>query len=54
VPDGAGTRVVLRHRGRIDDGSWHVPYFRFLVKALGMADRGARQYLEAVDARATR
>lgn len=54
TPDGAGTELALAHRGRIDDGTWHAPIFRLLVKGLGMADRGAKNYLDAVAARATR
>ncbi len=51
-PEGAGTRLVLVHRGRVDDGTWHSPLFRLLIKGLGLADRGARQYLDSVAERA--
>lgn len=50
--DGDGTLLAMKHRGRIDDGTWHSPIFRLLVKGLGMGNRGARQYVDSVQSRA--
>jgi hypothetical protein len=45
-----GCRLRVEGDGRIDSGTWHVPLFRFIVKILGMAAKGQRNYLAAVAA----
>ena len=47
-PAGSGTHVELTASGTIEDGSWHVPYFRFVMIALGGASAAPRQALEMV------
>lgn len=53
-PDGGGTELVLVHRGRVDDGTWHVPFFRLMIKGFGMGNRGAQNYVDAVAKLATK
>lgn len=49
-PGADGTHVRITTRGRIEDGTWHVPLFRFIMVTMGGADSGPREYLNALRA----
>lgn len=49
-PGANGTHVRITTRGRIEDGTWHVPLFRFIMVTMGGANSGPREYLNALRA----
>jgi hypothetical protein len=44
-----GTRVRAETKVHIDDGTWHVPVFRFLLTVTGGVQSGLNQYLQSLD-----
>lgn len=50
APAGSGSKVSVTASGTIEDGSWHVPYFRFVMIALGGASSAPKALLEQVRA----
>lgn len=49
-PEGSGSRVTIRTSGTIEDGTWHVPLFRFIMITMNGANSGPREYLRALKA----
>ncbi|MBL8878040.1 MAG: hypothetical protein JNG88_02880 [Phycisphaerales bacterium] len=49
-PEGSGSRVTIRTSGTIEDGTWHVPLFRFIMITMNGANSGPREYLQALKA----
>ncbi len=45
---GDGCRLRVEVDGKIENGTWHVPIFRFLVKLLGMGRKGQSNYAAAL------
>lgn len=39
------TRVLARRKIRLEDGTWHVPFFRFLMHYFKVHQKGQRLYL---------
>ncbi|MFN0136785.1 MAG: SRPBCC family protein [Phycisphaerae bacterium] len=48
APAGTGSNVTVAISGTIEDGSWHVPYFRFVMIALGGASSAPQAILQQV------
>lgn len=46
-PSGGGTRVSVSEEGVVESGSWHVPFFRIMVRV--MKGRGIQAQLDALD-----
>jgi hypothetical protein len=44
-----GTRVRAETQVHLDDGTWHVPVFRFLMTVTGGVQSGLNQYLESLN-----
>jgi hypothetical protein len=49
TPVEGGTRVRVEHNIHLDDGTWHVPVFRFMLSVAGGAQSGAAQYLKSLE-----
>lgn len=49
APEGSGTRVAALMHIRVRSGSWHVPYFRFILTLAGGARRSIGGYLDALE-----
>lgn len=47
-PAGSGTKVTVTTSGTIEDGTWHVPLFRFIMVTMNGANSGPREYLKAL------
>lgn len=43
-----GTRVKAQTSVHLDDGTWHVPVFRFLLTVTGGVQSGLNQYLQSL------
>ena len=43
-----GSIVRCTANGTIEDGTWHVPFFRFMIHVFGGAKAGQKQYLTSV------
>lgn len=50
-PADGGCDVTAMARGSIDRGTWHVPFFKFIIHVFGGIRKGQQQYLDAVAAR---
>ncbi len=50
-PADRGCDVTSMARGTIDRGTWHVPFFRFIIHVFGGIRKGQEQYLNAIAAR---
>lgn len=44
TPNGSGTTVAINQRILIENGTWHVPIFRIMMR-LGAANAGVKDYL---------
>lgn len=42
---GQGCVVTCTANGRVDDGTWHAPFFRFMIHKFGGVKSGQKQYL---------
>ena len=49
TPVEGGTRVRVDTTVHLDDGTWHVPVFRFLLTVTGGVKSGLRQYLQSLE-----
>jgi hypothetical protein len=47
-PEGSGTRVTIVQTGVIESGTWHVPFFRAMMRLFDGASAGPRNFLDAV------
>ncbi len=49
APVAGGTRVTVVQTGTVESGTWHVPFFRFILRVVGGASMGPRAFLGALE-----
>lgn len=50
TPTASGTRLQITAEGEVRSGTWHVPFFRFMIRAFDGIGSGQRAFLKSIAA----